>query len=52
MVLRRELTALGRDCGYSILNFHVPPKQRRSKPDAVMQYETASGEQAQVDWAA
>ena len=50
MVLHRELKALGYDGGYSILKSYVSPRRRRRQPDATMRFETAPGEQAQVDW--
>ena len=50
VVLYRELRALGYDGGYSILKSYVSPRRRRRQPDATMRFETAPGEQAQVDW--
>ena len=50
VVLHRELRALGYDGGYSILKSYVSPRRRRRQPDATMRFETAPGEQAQVDW--
>ena len=50
MALHRELRARGYDGGYSILKAYVSPKRRRRQPDATMRFETATGEQAQVDW--
>ena len=50
MVLHRELKALGYDRGYSILKSYVSPRRRRRQPDATTRFETAPGEQAQVDW--
>ena len=50
VVLHRELKALGYDGGYSILNSYVSPRRRRRQPDATMRFETAPGEQPQVDW--
>ena len=50
VVLHRELRARGYDGGYSILKAYVLPKRRRRQPDATMRFETATGEQAQVDW--
>ena len=49
VVLHRELKALGYDGGYSILKSYVSPSRRR-QPEVVMRFETAPGEQAQVDW--
>ena len=50
VVLHRELGAQGYDDGYSILKSYVSPRRRRRQPDATMRFETAPGEQAQVDW--
>ena len=50
VVLHRELRARGYDGGYSILKSCVSPRRRRRQPDATMRFETAPGEQAQVDW--
>ena len=50
MVLHRELRARGYEGGYSILKAYVSPKRRPRQPDATMRFETAPGEQAQVDW--
>ena len=50
VVLHRELKALGYGGGYSILKTYVSPRRRRRQPDATMRFETAPGEQAQVDW--
>ena len=50
MVLHRELRAQGYDGGYSILKAYVSPRRRSRQPDATMRFETAPGEQAQVDW--
>ena len=50
VVLHRELKALGYDGGYSILKSCVPPRRRRRRPEAARRFETAPGEQAQVDW--
>ena len=50
VVLHRELRALGYNGGYSILKSYVSPRRRRRQPDATMRFETAPGEQAQVDW--
>ena len=36
--------------GYSILKSYVSPARRRRQPEATMRFETAPGEQAQVDW--
>ena len=50
VVLHRELKAQGYYGGYSILKAYVSPRRRRRQPDATMRFETAPGEQAQVDW--
>ena len=50
VVLHRELKALEYNGGYSILKSYVSPRRRRRQPDATMRFETAPGEQAQVDW--
>ena len=50
VVLHRELKALGYGGGYSILKTYVSPRRRRRQPDATMRFETAPGQQAQVDW--
>ena len=49
VVLHRELRARGYDGGYSILKGYVSPRRRPRQPDATMRFETAPGEQAQVD---
>ena len=50
VVLHRELKALGYDGGYSILKSYVSPRRRRRQLGATMRFETAPGEQVQVDW--
>ena len=50
VVLHRELRARGYDGGYSILKAYVSLRRRPRQPDATMRFETAPGEQAQVDW--
>ena len=50
VVLHRELKALGYEGGYSILKSYVSPRRGRRQPDAAMRFETAPGDQAQVDW--
>ena len=50
MVLHREFKALGYAGGYSILKSYVSPRRPRRQTDATMRFETAPGEQAQVDW--
>ena len=41
---------MGYDGGYTTLKRYVSPHRRRRQPDATMRFETAPGEQAQVDW--
>ena len=50
VVMHRELRSQGYDGGYSILKSYMSPRRRRRQPDATMRFETAPGEQAQVDW--
>ncbi len=50
VVLHQELKALGYAGGYSILKSYVSLRRRRRQPNATMRFETAPGEQAQVDW--
>ena len=50
VVLHRELRGLGYEGGYSIVKSYVSPRRRRRQPDATVRFETAPGEQAQVDW--
>ena len=50
VVLHRELKAMGYDGGYTTLKRYVAPRRRRRQPDATVRFETAPGEQAQVDW--
>ena len=49
-VLQRELRALGYEGSYTILAEYVRPRCRRRQPQATVRFETAAGEQAQVDW--
>ena len=49
-VLEREIRALGYEGSYSTLVQYVRPRRRRLQPEATMRFETAPGEQAQVDW--
>jgi len=49
-VLDREIRALGYEGSYSTLVQYVRPRRRRLQPEATMRFETAPGEQAQVDW--
>ena len=50
VVLLRELRALGYEGAYSTLTEHVRPRRKGGQPEATMRFETAPGEQAQVDW--
>ena len=50
VVLVRELRALGYDGSYTTVVEYVRPHRRRRQPDATVRFETAPGEQAQVDW--
>ncbi len=50
VVLLRELRQLGYDGGYSTLKNYVHPRRRPTQPKATVRFETAAGEQAQVDW--
>ena len=50
VVLHRDLRTLGYDGGYSILKSCVSPRRRRRQPEATVRFETAPGEQVQVDW--
>ena len=49
-VLQRELRSLGYEGSYTILAEYVRPRRRRRQPQATVRFETAAGEQAQVDW--
>ena len=49
-VLQRELKALGYDGRYTILPEYVRPRRRSRQPKATVRFDTAPGEQAQVDW--
>ena len=49
VVLLRELRDLGYDGSNTILSEYVRPRRRR-RQEATMRFETAPGEQAQVDW--
>ena len=49
-VLDREVRALGYEGSYSTVVQYVRPRRRRLQPEATMRFETAPGEQAQVDW--
>ena len=50
VVLLRELRALGYAGSYSTVVEYVKPRRRGRQPEATMRFETAPGEQAQVDW--
>ncbi len=50
VVLLRELRAQGYDGSYTLLKNFVQPLRRRRQPVATMRFETAPGDQAQVDW--
>ena len=49
-VLDREVSALGHQGSYSTVVQYVRPHRQRKQPEATMRFETAPGEQAQVDW--
>ena len=49
-VLDREIRALGYRGSYSTVVQYVRPRRRWRQPEATMRFETAPGEQAQVDW--
>ena len=50
VVLLRELRALRYVGSYNTVVEYVKPRRKGSQPEATMRFETASGEQAQVDW--
>ena len=50
MVLHRELKVLGYEGSYSTVVANVRPRRRPSRSVATMRFETAPGEQTQVDW--
>ena len=50
VVLLRELRALGYAGSYNTVVEYVKPRRRGRQPEATMRFETAPGEQAQVDW--
>ena len=50
VVLLREVRAQGYSGRYTILKDYVQPMRRRRQPEATMRFETAPGEQAQIDW--
>ena len=49
-MLQRELRALGYEGSYTILAEYVRPLRRSRQPEATVRFDTAPGEQAQVDW--
>lgn len=50
VALLREVQQLGYDGGVTILKDFMQPLRPALKPKAVLRFETAPGEQAQVDW--
>ena len=50
VVLHREVCALGYKGSYSTVVQYVRPRRRQRQPEATMRFETAPGEQAQIDW--
>ena len=50
VMLLRKLRALGYQSACSTLTEYLRPRRRESQPEATMRFETAPGEQAQVDW--
>ena len=50
VVLHREIKARGYQGCYSTVVQYVRPKRQWRQPEATMRFETAPGEQAQVDW--
>ena len=50
VVLLQGLRALGYAGSYNTVVEYVKPRLRRRQPEATMRFETAPGEQAQVDW--
>ena len=49
-VLQRELRARGYGGSYTILAEYVRPRRQSRQPKAAVRFDTAPGEQAQVDW--
>ena len=49
-VLAREVRAFGCQGSYSTVVQYVRPRRQHKQPEATMRFETAPGEQAQVDW--
>ena len=50
VVLHREVCALGYTGSYSTVVQYVRPRRRQRQAEATVRFETAPGEQAQVDW--
>ena len=50
VVLLRELRQRGYTGGYTILKDFLQPKRQAARAAAVRRFETAPGQQAQVDW--
>ena len=49
-VLLREIRGLGYEGSYTTVADYARPRRRARQPQATMRFETAPGEQAQVDW--
>ena len=49
-VLLREIRVLGYEGSYTTVADYVRPRRRPRQPQATVRFETARGEQAQVDW--
>lgn len=49
-VLLREIRELGYDGGYTTVADYVRPRRQARQPQATVRFETAPGEQGQVDW--
>ena len=49
-VLLREIRGLGYEGSYTTVADYARPGRRARQPQATMRFETAPGEQAQVDW--
>ena len=49
-MLLREIRGMGYEGSYSTVADYVRPRRRRRQPQATVRFETAAGEQAQVDW--
>ena len=46
----REIRGLGYEGSYVTVASYVRPRRRARQPQATVRFETASGEQAQLDW--